>query len=85
MSQRDGLDEVISGVQSGSLDDVEEADDFNPNPMADRFRCGQSNDGGPRTGPNEWLASKLDELYNMYTGAKHKDHFQLRAYMLGES
>jgi DNA polymerase lambda len=56
----------------------------NPNPWANKFKCGQAHDGTAAKGPNEWLASKFDEMYNMYTGAKHKSHFQLRGYMLGE-
>jgi DNA polymerase lambda len=81
---RDGLDEIISGVQSGEVDDADE-DDVNQDPLADKFKCGKVNDGTPKDGPNEWLACKFDEMLDMYSGAKHKNDFQVRGYMLGKS
>jgi DNA polymerase lambda len=84
---RDGLDDLISGIQSGEVEAEDEDPveiEGNPNPWANKFKCGQAHDGTAAKGPNEWLASKFDEMYNMYTGAKHKSHFQLRGYMLGE-
>lgn len=80
-SQRDGLDEVISGVQSG---DIQDEDEGNPNPLADRFKCGQVHEGNQQVGPNDWLASKMDELLEMYTSSKDKNDWQVNAYTKGE-
>lgn len=83
--ERDGLDEVISGVQHEELgEDDDNEGSTNPNPKADSFKCGQSHDGSAPSGPNEWLASKFDEFHAMYSGSKHKNSFQIRGYMLGE-
>jgi hypothetical protein len=60
-------------------------DNSNPNWVADRFKCGQSHDGSPTTGPNDWLAKKFDEMHDMYQGAQHKNSFQVRGYQKGKS
>jgi hypothetical protein len=59
--------------------------DKNPSRMADGFICGQSHDGAPSDGPNDWLAKKFDEMHDLYQGAQHKNSFQVRGYQKGQS
>jgi DNA polymerase lambda len=68
--------------------DRENEENGNPCPMADRFKCGQAHDGSPKSPdehPNEWLAKKFDDMHEMYSGAKHKNDWQIRGYRNGES
>lgn len=59
-------------------------EDSNPCRAADRFKCGQSHDGAPSQGPNDWLAKKFDEMHDMYQGAQHKNSFQVMGYQKGQ-
>lgn len=124
--ERDGLDDMISGLKNGSIpeeteeqivrypihhslttsstvtDDqmleeedmeaipsspvpISKSDDKNPTRMADGFKCGQTQDGSPSEGPNDWLAKKFDEMHDLYQGAQHKNSFQVRGYQKGQS
>ena len=60
------------------------SDDRNPSSVADGYKCGQTHDGSPSTGPNDWLAKKFDEMHDLYQGAQHKNPFQIRGYQKGE-
>lgn len=59
-------------------------EDGNPSKMADGYKCGQTHDGSPSGGPNDWLAKKFDEMHDMYQGAQHKNSFQVRGYQKGK-
>nr|XP_031861606.1 uncharacterized protein CI109_002836 [Kwoniella shandongensis]KAA5528678.1 hypothetical protein CI109_002836 [Kwoniella shandongensis] len=57
----------------------------NPNPTADRFKCGQKNDGKGYKGPNEWLAQQFERLHEMYAGQVGKSAFAIRGYQRAAS
>ncbi|EIW71916.1 hypothetical protein TREMEDRAFT_26921 [Tremella mesenterica DSM 1558] len=93
--ERDGLDEMISGVKGGIgvIPEVSFTDAVpifsnpqeinthtNPDPLANVWRCGQSNDGNPLESPNERLAKKLDEMHDLYLGQTDKNPFSVRGY-----
>jgi DNA polymerase lambda len=66
----------------------QDQDQGNPCPLADRYKCDQAHDGSPLSPdehPNEWLAKKFDEMHEMYSGAKHKNDWQIRGYRNGTS
>jgi DNA polymerase lambda len=51
-------------------------------PESDRFQCGQ--DKGSSV-VNEWLAKKLDDMYDMYYGLQGKSSFAVNGYRRGET
>ncbi|RXK41478.1 hypothetical protein M231_01186 [Tremella mesenterica] len=94
VKERDGLDEMISGVKGGigvvpedavpnSSNPQEINTNLNPNPSANGWKCGQVNDGNPHESPNEWLAKKLDEMHDLYLGQTDKNPFSVRGYRRG--
>ncbi|KAL1405924.1 hypothetical protein Q8F55_007604 [Vanrija albida] len=89
--QEDGLDVMIVGLKNGSIQDDddgggnsgdEQSDEEpgNPNPWADKFKCGQKHDGTAPTGPNEWLAKQFDDLHSKYEAMPGKNEFAIRGY-----
>nr|XP_019010474.1 uncharacterized protein I206_04943 [Kwoniella pini CBS 10737]OCF49255.1 hypothetical protein I206_04943 [Kwoniella pini CBS 10737] len=88
-NDRDALDDMIDGVMKGSIVDQEVS--ITPRPQAgasltnvkgksDGFKCAQKMDGKGYTGPNEWLAKKFEELYDLYQGQVGKNSFAIRGY-----
>lgn len=84
---QDGLDEMISGVVNGTIEEDADPDDDegNPDKMANGFRCGQKNDGTGNKGPNEWLAKKFEEMHDLYQGVQGKNPFAIRQYQQAAS
>lgn len=55
----------------------------NPCLVADKFKCGQNHDGADDKSPNEYLAKKFEEMYDLYQGVAGKDFFSVRNYRMG--
>lgn len=55
----------------------------NPNPRADKFRCGQPS-AGKTEGPNEALAKEFDRLHAIYKGTPGKNEFSVLQYSRSE-
>ncbi|ORX39393.1 hypothetical protein BD324DRAFT_577128 [Kockovaella imperatae] len=93
--EADGLDALISGVKNGTASDDEVGvpnrlessvgREANPDRRGDLFKCGQAHDGKSGKGPNEWLASKFDDMHTMYSGMKGKNEFAIRQYQQGRA
>lgn len=56
----------------------------NPCLVADKFKCGQNHDGADDKSPNEYLAKKFEEMYDLYQGVAGKDFFSVRNYRMGQ-
>ncbi|KIR59252.1 DNA polymerase lambda subunit [Cryptococcus bacillisporus CA1873] len=86
--QRDALDEMIEGVNDGSLSEDETAhlpsDDHAIEDEIDsaaRFSKGeQEKSRKNEKGPNEWLAEKFDQLHDLYEGQVGKNPHSIRQY-----
>lgn len=55
----------------------------NPNPRADKFKCGQPS-AGRKEGPNEALAKEFDRLYAIYNATPGKNEFSILQYSRGK-
>ncbi|KAK8853367.1 hypothetical protein IAR55_004071 [Kwoniella newhampshirensis] len=88
------IDGSLSDPEVGDGDDEEgdkQADHLtlkpyeNPNPKADRCKCGQKSDVKGYKRPNEWLAQKFERLHEMYAGQVGKNAFAIRGYQRAAS